>query len=263
MAATIPFGKLSILETVNLGLTDVARSLRELLLIAAAPTLLTALYQSAVSAATADGVPIWTTALLMLPEFLISAPFYMALLYQLSRIRHSPPTPPRDALFAGLALLRPYIKTSLILVSSLLAVSIIVLGVTLQAGPDGQVVIGLAGLVGILLIIGALLALSFYPHVILFEQRSGIAALKRSLLLFRANWLRILAVLVLPMMLIMLMQSLLFQLLGLGHVTAGETPPDPGFIGTLLIQLFSWAILGIFEGVRLVLFQDLLARPAS
>jgi len=262
MADTNPFGNLTILETVNLGLLDFARSLRPILVIAALPTLITALYQMLVSAATAGGTPIWTTVALMLPEYLIAAPFYMALLYQLSRIRHTPPTPPRDAMFAGLALLRPFLMTSLILLAVLLLAGVI-LSVTIQSTAEGQLNIGLAGLIGILLVYALLLAASFYPHIILFDQLSGVTALKASLALFRRYWLRALAVLVFPVMLILILQSLLLQMLGFDNVAPGEPLPSPGFITALLTQLLSWLILGIFEGVRLALFQDLRARDSS
>lgn len=263
MADTTPLGKLSILETVNLGLLDFARSLKAILIIAVLPALLTTLLQALLSASTSDDTSMLSTVLLALPEYVIAAPFYMALLYQISRIRHSPPTPPRDSLFAGLALFKPYMITSLMLVAMLIAAGMIILSMTAQAGEGGQPVIGLAGLIGALFIALATLALSFYPLFILFDQHTGIEALKDSLTLFRSHWRRIMAVLIFPVMLVLMMQSLLLQLLGFGNVAAGEAPPTPGFLAILIIQLFSWIILGVFESVRLLLFQDLRARVAS
>ena len=257
MPDTNPFGKLTILETVNRGLMDVIQVARPVLLLVILPSLLAGFYQFAVFDGIDKDTGIATYILIFTPEYLIAAPFYMAMLYLISRGRRQPATSPRDAVFAGIALFPPFVLTTLLLLL-LIAAAGLLLGLLIQV-QDGQLVIGLGGLLAILLLYLLLLALSFYPLFILFEQRTGIAALKASLGLFRSHWRRILAVLFFPVMLILLLQNLWLQLL---NATIGTEATSPGLALTLLGQMYSWVVLAVFEGVRLSLFQDLQARAA-
>jgi hypothetical protein len=254
MADTNKLGTYSVLETVHNGLMDISVAIRPLLVLLALPSLITGVYQYIVFADFQKDTPITTFVTAMIPEYLISAPFYMALLYLISRVRHEPPTTPKDSALAGVALFMPFVLTTL-LVLVVVIVAALLLSLVIQV-QDGQLVIGLPGLIAIIGLYGVLLALSFYPHIILFEQRSGITALKQSLGLFRRYWRRILAVLFFPVMLVLLIQNLwLYVVIG----TSG-TDETPGLLITIISQVVSWGILGLFEAVRLTLFQDLRAR---
>jgi len=84
MAEPKAFGSYDILEIVNLGLMDFVHSLRAVLIIAAIPSLLTVLYGALVTVD--ENTSQWALIAILLPANLISAPFYMALLYQISKI---------------------------------------------------------------------------------------------------------------------------------------------------------------------------------
>jgi hypothetical protein len=257
MAEPKSFGDFDILETVNHGLMDFFHSLRPLLLIAAIPSILTVLYGALVSVD--ENTSQLALIAILLPANLISAPFYMALLYQLSRIRHSPATRPTDSLLAGVALLWPFVKTTL-MVAALLIAAGLMLAPLVGLNPEGQVVIGPLGLVVVLALLVGLIAFSFYPQVILFDQRSGVLALGDSIKLFRAHWKRCLAVLAFPAMLSLMAQVLWSQASG---IDTPQAATNAGPLLSFLAQLVSWLIIAMFESIRLVLFQDLRARNAS
>ena len=254
MAAPKTFGNYDILEIVNLGLMDFFRSLRPFLIIAALPSLLSVLFTAMVN--TDENASQWALIATLVPANLISAPFYMALLYQLSRIRHSPPTSPIDSLLAGLALFWPFIKTTLLLVAMLFVVGLM-LTPMVAMNPLGQLVIGPIGLVLIAALIVGLIAVSFYPQIVLFDQRAGTPALTGSIKLFRAHWKRCLAVMLFPAMLSLMIQVLWAQASG---IDTPQAAADAGLLLSFLAQLVSWVIIGLLEATRLVLFQDLRAR---
>ncbi len=254
MADTNKLGTYSVLETVNNGLMDFTVAIRPLLVLLALPSLLTGIYQYLVFGDMGKDTSITDFAIAMIPEYLIAAPFYMALLYLISRVRHNPAATPKDSALAGIALFMPFVLTTL-LVLVLVVVAALLLSMVVQV-QDGQLVLGLPGLIAIIGLYGVLLALSFYPHIILFEQRSAVTALKESLGLFRRYWRRILAVLFFPVMLVLLLQNLWLYVV----VASSDVDQSPGLLTTLISQLVSWGILGLFESVRLTLFQDLRTR---
>lgn len=257
MADPKTFGNYDILEIVNLGLMDFFHSLRPLLIIAAIPSLLSVLYAAMVSID--DNSSQWALIAILLPANLISAPFYMALLYQLSRIRHSPPTQPVDSLLAGLALFWPFVKTTLLLAAVLIGFGLL-LAPLVAINPEGEMVIGPLGLVLILLLLAGLIAVSFYPLVVLFDQRAGIQALGDSVKLFRTHWKRCLGVMIFPAMLSLMVQVLWSQISG---INTPQAAAEAGIPLLFLAQLVSWMIIALFEATRLVLFQDLRARTVK
>jgi len=257
MADPKSFGNYDILEIVNLGLMDFFHSLRPFFIIAAIPSLLTVLYSSLVTVD--ENTSQQALIAILLPANLIAAPFYMALLYQISRVHHSPATKPGDALLAGVALLWPFIKTTL-LVAVLLISAGMLLTPLVGMNPEGQVVIGPLGLVVVLVLILGLIAMSFYPQAILFNRRSGINALGDSIKLFRGHWKRCLAVLAFPAMLSLMVQMLWAQISG---IDSAQAVAEAGLLLSFMAQLVSWLVIGMFEAIRLVLFQDLRARDAA
>lgn len=251
------FGNHDILEIVNLGLMDFFRSLQPLLIIAAIPSLLSVLYAAMFTVD--DSSSQLEMLAILLPANLISAPFYMALLYQLSRIRHSPPTKPVDSLLAGVALFWPFVKTTLLLAAVLIGVGMM-LAPLVALNPEGQLVIGPVGLILVVLMIVGMIAVSFYPQVVLFDQRSGVQALGDSIKLFRAHWKRCLGVMIFPAMLSLMVQVLWAQISG---INTPQAAAEAGLLLSFLAQLVSWMIIGMFEATRLVLFQDLRARDTQ
>lgn len=250
-------GRFTITETVFRGLAGVAGIARPLALLLVIPSLLAGIYQFVAMANIDPDASLVVYLLALVPESLIAAPFYLAMLYMISRAGQPQPTGPRDAIFAGIALFRPFVLTSLLLLV-LIVGGALFLGLLLAQAKDGNALIGLIALLVVLATYLALLGVSFYPLFILYRQLSGLAALQASLALFKAYWWRVLGVLFFPAMLVLLLQNLWLQLLAATDLTQPDS--RPGLPLTLLGQIYSWTLLAAFEGVRVTLFQDLQAR---